>query len=158
MKRELILISIFSYDRNTRQRHKNHRIRIHKIETFDCIRGIQLVATITNGKQRLIIQHKKQSTRRIRRGNKWTNATVYSYQTLYNIKCIHTAICEISTEDLVSNQDSELEAADLFEETLKIRSSEGIRRRIKLSPEDQWFAFRSWVAGIASTAPFRSHH
>ena len=60
------------------------------------------------------------------------------------VQCIHTALTTIETEDF-----EERTSDGLFDkEMLKIRSSEGVRE-IHLEPEEKFFAFRSWVAGIA---------
>ncbi len=96
-------------------------------ESFDWIYGIRLVAVITQGKQKLLIIDRFGIV-------------------IGSISCIHTAICTIDPEELL--QQDQLEAEHLFKETLNIRSSEKLQE-IHLSPSDKWFAFRSWVKGIA---------
>lgn len=60
------------------------------------------------------------------------------------IQCIHTAIIDLSPEDLEQQVD-----ADEFEENLlQIRSSEN-NREVDLEIDEKFFAFKSWVQGIA---------
>lgn len=60
------------------------------------------------------------------------------------IQCIHTAITTLQVNDF----EDQVYDDDFEQEMLKIRSSEGVRE-IKLEPEEKFFAFKSWVAGIA---------
>ncbi len=60
------------------------------------------------------------------------------------VDCIHTAVCTLSPEEF-----DELATSEEFaNHVLAIRSSEKIKQ-ITLPIEEQFLAFRSWVAGIA---------
>lgn len=134
-------MSLFHYNRG-----RNSYWKQTKQATFDWIFGIKLRAKIFNDKQKLIILYSYSKEKTVVRGNKTTKANVMYEIELDSIDCIHTAITSISAEDLVSNND--MEAANLFENTLKIRSSENLRE-INLVLEEKFKAFKSWVSGIA---------
>ncbi|MHA1340208.1 MAG: hypothetical protein ACTSRZ_08255 [Promethearchaeota archaeon] len=61
-----------------------------------------------------------------------------------SIECIHTAVIDISAEDLDKLRDD----PDFQEKTLYIRSSEELIE-FYLEPQEKFKAFKSWVAGIA---------
>jgi hypothetical protein len=82
-------------------------------------------------------------------GNQWLVMQKVEPRTLRvlledRIQCIHTAITTIDPEEYEAKVNTE----NFEESMLKIRSSEGLRE-IQLDPEEKFFAFRSWVAGIA---------
>ncbi len=60
------------------------------------------------------------------------------------INCIHAAIVDLTVDKLEKN----LNESNFNRETINIRSSEDLLE-IKLSPEEKFKAFNSWVAGIA---------
>ena len=119
--------------------------------SFDWIFGLKLVASVRNGKQKLLITHETAANNVLIRYGKKYPAIIRKSIQLDSIDCIHTAITTLSTEDFDSNKQSELEAQDLFKETLNIRSSEGISREINLIDSEKFIAFKSWVAGIAES-------
>jgi hypothetical protein len=82
-------------------------------------------------------------------GNQWLVMQKIDPRTLRilledRVQCIHTALTTIETEDFEERISDEHFEKDM----LNIRSSEGIRE-IRLEPEEKFFAFKSWVAGIA---------
>jgi len=82
-------------------------------------------------------------------GNQWLVMRKIDPRTLRvlledRIQCIHTAITTIETEEFEARVSDE----NFEKEMLNIRSSEGTQE-VRLDPEEKFFAFRSWVAGIA---------
>ena len=66
------------------------------------------------------------------------------------IGCIHTAVTDISTEEFEEYQNDTNVQEDLNNETLEIRSSEGLTE-INLTPEEKFGALKSWAASIAES-------
>ena len=66
------------------------------------------------------------------------------------IQCIHTAVTSISVEDF----EKKVAEEDFEEDMMRIRSTENVRE-IQLDLEEKFFAFNSWVAGIAEAGTFR---
>ncbi|MHA1728732.1 MAG: hypothetical protein ACTSWY_08360 [Promethearchaeota archaeon] len=64
------------------------------------------------------------------------------------IDCIHTAIGDISIEDLNGIQVNPVETDAFYKKTLNIRSTEDLYI-LNLRPEDKFMAMKSWAAGIA---------
>lgn len=62
------------------------------------------------------------------------------------ISCIHTAICDITIEDLKN----EVKDSDFSFKMIRARSSENLKL-IKLSPEEHFLALKMWVQGIAES-------
>ena len=61
-----------------------------------------------------------------------------------SIRCIHTALTTLTVEDFKKR----IEEEDFEKDMLEIRSSEHLRE-IDLEINEKFFAFKSWVAGIA---------
>ena len=64
------------------------------------------------------------------------------------ISCIHTSVMNISAEQFEDLYDDIDFQKDIYNRALDIRSSEQLRE-IRLSIEEKFKAFKSWVAGIA---------
>jgi hypothetical protein len=97
-----------------------------------------LIAKITdNGKQTVTFGIKKKGGKKIFEVDK--------------IPCIHTIICEIEVQDFEEINKSSIERKELFKETLKIRSTEGLRI-VHLTIDEKFFALCSWVQGIAESS------
>lgn len=64
------------------------------------------------------------------------------------IGCIHTAITQIGYNEYIDHQKNTELKKDLIKKTLNIRSSENLKE-INLSPDERFFAFKSWAHGIA---------
>lgn len=93
---------------------------------------IYLIAQVnkSTGRQMLIMQKIDQRTNRVLLEDR--------------IECIHTAITNITLEEF----EDKVAEEGFEEEMLNLRSSENVRR-IELVPEEKFFAFNSWVQGIA---------
>jgi Leucine-rich repeat (LRR) protein len=95
--------------------------------------GVYFLEGTNKNKQQLIIEAKED----LIRGDT-------SYEPL-KIKCIHTALCEI--EELPADRE---ELEQLEAKVQEIRSSEILNpKEFKISPEESFKAFKSWIAGIA---------
>lgn len=65
------------------------------------------------------------------------------------IQCIHTAVTTISPKEF----DEKINKEEFKEDLLKIRSTENLTK-IDLDLDEKFFAFKSWVAGIAEAGAF----
>ncbi len=64
------------------------------------------------------------------------------------IGCIHAGITQIGYDEYVEYQKDMEFKNDLIKKTLNIRTSENLKE-INLSPDEKFFAFKSWAQGIA---------
>ncbi len=67
-----------------------------------------------------------------------------------SLRCIHTALTNISPEDFVDYRNDAHVKEYLYNKTLEIRSSEKLKE-INLTPKEKYIAFRSWVTGITDS-------
>jgi tetratricopeptide (TPR) repeat protein len=107
-------------------------------EQFRFIRDDVFLCPLVNlnsGKQQMVMKHLDPKT-----GN---------VITIDSIDCIHTAICTIQVEDVIPENKTETDIAEIPQKkAFYIKSCEKVTE-IKLSPVERFRAMRSWVAGIA---------
>ncbi|MHA1394778.1 MAG: hypothetical protein ACTSRZ_14840, partial [Promethearchaeota archaeon] len=109
---------------------QKNKSKVYEAEFPFIYNDIFLKAKVIDNKQKLIIYKKDLK-----------NNEIIDKKEL---NCIHVAVQKLSLEEFKEKINNE----DFKKEILNIRSSERLRK-IKLSPEERFKAFRSWVAGIA---------
>lgn len=86
-----------------------------------------------SGKQLIILQKINPTTNEVEFENK--------------ITCVHVAVTTINVEEFNELQDDSDKRGKFINDTLEIRSSENLEQ-INLSPEEKFFAMKSWAEGI----------